>query len=113
LRSVVRYADPKVGLCVDTAWARAGGCDPIAWISDYPQRIHYFHLRNQKDRWPTEDLLEGEIDFRELIAAASKIGYDGWLSLELWHPHEIAPVRSIIEDVQRSKAYLQKLLEEV
>jgi inosose dehydratase len=113
LRSVARYADPKVGLCVDTAWAHAGGCDPIAWIRDYPQRIRYFHLRNQKGRWPTEDLLEGDIDFRELIAAASKNGYEGWLSLELWHPHEIVPVRSMIEDVHRSITYLQKLLEEV
>jgi inosose dehydratase len=111
LNSVVRYSDPAVGLCVDTAWASAAGCDPVAWIHSYPERIHYFHLRNQNGRWPTEDLLEGSINFQELIAAVKEIGYEGWLSLELWHPQEIKPVRSMIEDVTRSTQFLRELIQ--
>lgn len=113
LRSVVQYADPAVGLCVDTAWATVAGCDPIAWIRDYPERIHYFHLRNQAGQMPAEDLLEGSIDFLELIRSVKENGYEGWLALELWHPPGMEPARSMIEDVRRSKMFLQELLNQV
>ncbi|MDR6884845.1 TIM barrel protein [Bacillus sp. 3255] len=110
LRSVVKYADPAVGLCVDTAWATVAGCDPIAWIRSFPERIHYFHLRNQAGRMPAEDLLEGSIAFDELIRAVKDISYEGWLALELWHPPGMEPLRSMIEDYRRSKLFLQELL---
>jgi len=110
LRSVTEFSSPQVSLCVDTGWAHTSSFDPITWIKDYPGRIRTLHLRNQRGPVPTEDLLEGDIDFEKLIAALKEIGYKGWLTLELWHPLQTHPVRSMIEDVRRSIEYLRGFL---
>ncbi|WP_223591758.1 sugar phosphate isomerase/epimerase family protein [Neobacillus bataviensis] len=110
LRSVVQYADQQVGLCVDTGWAHVSGCNPIEWIKNYPDRIDAFHFRNQNGNVPTEDLLEGDIDFASVLNAAAAAHYEGWLALELWHPVQTRPVRTMTEDVLRSIDYLKSLL---
>jgi inosose dehydratase len=107
LDSVVQYADPAVGLCVDVAWAWVAGQDPVEWLQRYPERIRCFHLRNQRGPAPTEDLLDGELDIAALLAALP--GYSGWLTLELWHPEEMTPQRSMLEDTRRSAEFLRGL----
>ncbi len=109
LRMVVRYADASVGLCVDTGWAHVAGCDPTEWVTRYPERIYAIHLRNQRGRTPAEDLLEGEIDLAAFVRALDAANYDGWLAMELWHPPETRPVRTMIEDVARSAAWLREM----
>ncbi|WP_274650811.1 sugar phosphate isomerase/epimerase family protein [Paenibacillus humicola] len=110
LRSVVRYAEPAVGLCVDTGWAHVAGCDPVDWVRTYPERIRAVHLRNQRGTVPAEDLTEGEIDLRAFAGALGAADYSGWMALELWHPQETKPLRSMEEDVRRSIAYLKSLI---
>ncbi|PYI53474.1 sugar phosphate isomerase/epimerase family protein [Paenibacillus flagellatus] len=110
LRSVVEFAGESVGLCVDTGWAHSAGCDPTEWVRQYPERVFAFHLRNQSGRVPTEDLTEGDIDFAGLFRAAEAANYEGWLALELWHPPETKPVRSMVEDTVRSIAFVNRLL---
>lgn len=102
LRSVIDYAAEEVGLCIDTGWAHTAGCDPVAWVRKYPQRVYAFHLRNQIGDIPTEDLIDGEIDMRGLIGVLAEIGYKGWLALELWHREDTHPQRTMIEDTKRS-----------
>ena len=110
LKSVVQYADSHVGLCVDTGWAHVAGCNSIEWVNTYPDRIYAFHFRNQIGNVPTEDLLEGEIDFASLMKSAVAARYKGWLALELWHPENTKPIRTMTEDVQRSIDYLRSTL---
>lgn len=110
LRSVLDYADPTVGLCVDTGWAIAAGQDPVSWVRDYPERIYAYHFRNGHGATPTEDLLEGEVDFPALMAAMKQSDYNGWISYELWHPDTITPKRSMSEDFRRSVDYIRDLL---
>ena len=110
LRSVIQYAESQVGLCVDTAWAYVSGCNPIEWINKYPERIYAFHFRNQNGNVPTEDLLEGDIDFASVLNAAAAAQYKGWLALELWHPGQTQPIRTMKEDVARSIDYLKSLM---
>ncbi|MBW7452750.1 sugar phosphate isomerase/epimerase, partial [Paenibacillus sepulcri] len=110
MRSVIEYASADVGLCVDTGWAHAAGYDPIEWIRTYPERIDAFHLRNQRGRTPTEDLLEGDIDMEKLLQALSDIGYNGWLAFELLHNEENPPVRTMAEDVRRSVEFLKTFI---
>jgi len=110
LRMVVQYASSSVGLCVDTGWAHVAGCDPIEWVRQYPERIYAIHLRNQRGRTPTEDLLEGDLDLAAFLRALDAADYDGWLTMELWHPPETKPVRTMTEDVARSCAWLRETL---
>ncbi|ALS28699.1 xylose isomerase-like TIM barrel-containing protein [Paenibacillus sp. 32O-W] len=111
LRSVLDYADPLVGLCIDTGWAHVAGCDPAQLIRANPGRIYAFHLRNQLGNVSTEDLLSGEIDMRDLIAACAEIGYEGWLVLELLPPDEYPGKRTMSDNTALSVQYLKQLLE--
>jgi sugar phosphate isomerase/epimerase len=110
LLSVVEHSAPAVGLCVDTGWAHVSGHDPLTWIRGYPQRAFAVHLRNQRGTTPAEDLLEGDLDVAAIVAALLEGGYDGWLSMELWHPAATAPQRTMVEDVRRSVAFLRRLV---
>lgn len=112
LRSVIDYASPEVGLCIDTGWAHVAGHDPIALIRQYPEKVYAFHLRNQLGTLPTEDLLEGDIDMRGLIRALAGCGYNGWMAFELLHRKDSRPKRTMIEDVRRSVDYVKNLIEE-
>ncbi|MBW8872786.1 MAG: hypothetical protein JF618_11740, partial [Leifsonia sp.] len=42
------------------------------------------------------------------VRTAVAAGYDGWLGLELWHPVEMTPERSMVEDVRRSATLLRE-----
>lgn len=112
LRSVVDFADPLVGLCVDTGWAHTAGHDPIQWVLKYPERITAFHLRNQIGTTPTEDLLDGEINIPLLFGILRDIRYTGWMGLELWLTQKTNPQRSMIENVNRSIQYLKSLVQQ-
>lgn len=108
LESVVLHADDAVGLCVDTGWAHVAGHDPVKWLRDHPTRIRAVHLRNQRGRVPTEDLLDGDLDFAEIVAALD--GFDGWLTMELWHPEPMRPTTSMIAAHRRSAEFLRRLV---
>ncbi|MEN9936132.1 MAG: hypothetical protein RLZZ387_2711 [Chloroflexota bacterium] len=110
LRSAVEYGGPQVLLCVDTGWAHTSGCDALAWVRAYPERVGALHLRNQRGPVPTEDLLEGEVDIAGLVALLTEIGYAGWLAMELWHRADTGATRSMVEDTRRSIAYLKELV---
>jgi inosose dehydratase len=112
LRSVIEYASPEVGLCIDTGWAHVAGCDPVGWIRKYPERVAALHLRNQNGDIPAEDILAGEIDMRDLIAALAEIDYKGWLSFELWHREDTHPQRTLAEDTKLSIVGLKRWIAE-
>lgn len=113
LRSVIEYSSSDVGLCIDTGWAYAAGFDPVDWVRQYTDRVYAFHLRNQNGKIPAEDLVEGDIDMRQLIRVLDQINYQGWLALELWHPEDTRPQRSMVEDTRRSIQYLKKIIQEI
>jgi len=89
LASVIEHADAAVGLCIDTGWALTAGHDPVAWARDHRERVLAVHLRDQRDGIPTEALGEGELDVAGFVHALGD--YDGWLTLELWHPPTMTP----------------------
>lgn len=109
LESVVVHADPAVGLCIDTGWALVAGHDPVAWAREHGDRVFAMHLRSQRGRTSTEDLLDGELDVAALIAALPQ--YDGWLTLELWHPEPLEPTGTMGDAVRRSAAHLRGLID--
>lgn len=113
LHSVLKYSSPEVGLCIDTGWTYVAGFDSIEWIQKYPDRIHAFHLRNQKGGIPTEDLIDGDINMRNLIRALYDIEYNGWLTFELWHREDNHPKRSMVEDTRISIDFLKQAIQEI
>lgn len=108
LRSVLEYADARVGLCIDTGWALVAGADPVGWAAAHGDRVRALHLRDVDDRGiPTEELGAGRLDLAALLAALP--GFDGWLTLELWHPDTMQPSASFAEANRRSAELLRSL----
>ncbi|RAP77595.1 sugar phosphate isomerase/epimerase family protein [Paenibacillus montanisoli] len=107
LRAVIEYASKEVGLCVDTGWAHVAGLDPVEMLRIYPDRIYAFHFRNQFGRVPSEDLTVGEIDMKQVMQAASDIGYEGWLTFELLHEEGTGAKGTLAEATATSIAFLK------
>ncbi|MFC5529682.1 sugar phosphate isomerase/epimerase family protein [Cohnella yongneupensis] len=110
LRAAIEFADSSVGLCVDTGWAHVAGLNPLDWITRYDDRIFAVHLRNHRGDVPTEDLIEGDLDLAAFAHKLRDIGYDGWLTMELWHRLDNAPIRTMTEDTALSIEWLRSVL---
>jgi len=111
MRMIKHHTAPEcVGLFLDIGWAYAAGGDPVTIIRESGSRIGGFHIRNQAGVVPTQTLTEGEIDMAAVAAAIKEIGYDGWVSLELWHCEDTEVTKSMMACHEESLAYLRELL---
>jgi len=108
LESVIVHSDDAVGLCIDTAWAMAAGHDPVDWAREHSARVLAVHLRDQSGKVPTDALGEGELDLAGLLEALD--GYEGWLTLELWHPDTMTPRMGMVEAVRASATLLREAI---
>ena len=107
LASVIDHADDAVGVCIDTGWALAARHDPVAWARELGPRVLGVHLRDARDGAVTEALGEGHLDLAAFLGALGD--YDGWLTLELWHPASITPRGSMHDAVRSSTELLRRL----
>jgi sugar phosphate isomerase/epimerase len=109
LKSVVEYAAPAVGVCLDTGWALTSGDDPVACAERLGGRLGGLHLRNQHGEIPAEWLGEGDMDLKAFLEVLKKNNYAGWLTTELWHRNDVNVTRSLMEDQKRSVELLREL----
>jgi inosose dehydratase len=104
LDSLMRHT--RIGFCPDTAHLAAGGSDPAALIRRYGDRLRHVHLKDlRREPLGFLPLGEGEVDFPDVLAALSEVGYDGWVIVEL-DSHDGDPREAALQ----SKAYLDRLL---
>lgn len=83
----IRLTDPDlVKLELDCGWATVAGHDPVSYLTKYPDRYRLLHIKDfRKGFKPTTTLMEhgpgapvgtelgrGAIDYRNILAAASK-----------------------------------------
>jgi len=109
LRAVTDFAGPAVGVCLDTGWALTSEDEPVARIRALGPRLTALHLRNQFGERPTEWLGEGDTDMAECIAALKEIGYDGWLTTEIYYRADTSLTRSMVENQTRTVQLLNEL----
>lgn len=68
---------------------------PEQWIRILGDRICRIHMKDFKRSVDTLDgfchLLEGDVNFPEVMAALRETGYDGWLTAEIMPPLAVAP----------------------
>ena len=107
LKSVTEYADPSVGVCLDTGWAITSQDDPVERARALGARLGGLHLRNQRGEVPTEWLGEGDMDVAAFLAVLKESGYAGWLTTELWHRKDMSVTRSMREDQRRTVELLR------
>jgi sugar phosphate isomerase/epimerase len=77
---------PAVGLNFDIGHAYCVGDDPATTIPRVAQYIRHFHLEDIAASRVHQHLIPGEgaIDFAAAMQAIRGIGYDGWITIELY-----------------------------
>ena len=109
IRSVTEYAPDGVGIMLDTGWALTSGDDPLARLRELGSRVRAVHLRNQFGDRPTEWLGEGEMDMAECIATLKQLGYNGWLTTEIYYRPDTVLTRSHLDNQRRNVELLRQL----
>ncbi len=120
----VLAAIPDLWLLYDTGHLLAAGSDPLDILrGDLAYRIGHVHLKdfhaNEPARWDYRTSKWGEearfaelgqgtsgLDVAAALAGLERIGYQGWVSVELDRPF---PVPSAEEAAHRNRAYLRSL----
>jgi sugar phosphate isomerase/epimerase len=77
---------PAVGLNFDIGHAFCVGDDPAATIPRVASYVRHFHLEDIAATRVHQHLIPGEgaIDFAAALRAVRDIGYDGWVTVELY-----------------------------
>ncbi len=84
---LMQYIDsPAVGLNFDIGHAYCVGDDPATTVSRVAKYIRHFHLEDIAATRVHHHLVPGEgvIDFAATFRAIRQIGYDGWVTIELY-----------------------------
>src|SRR5438876_1231555 len=87
LLEFMRHIDsPAVGLNFDIGHAYCVGDDPAETIPRVARYIRHFHLEDIAATRVHHHLVPGEgaIDFASTLRAIRGIGYDGWVTIELY-----------------------------
>jgi inosose dehydratase len=106
----LRQTTPEnVGLCLDTHWCYRGGADPYALLQAYADRVVSFHLRQSIDGTWTEELCDGDIDYRPIASWCRDRRFTGPLLVELATERGTPQTRDIVENHRRSRGYVQRI----
>ena len=98
----------RAGLCVDVDWASQGGQDPLALLKAAGDRTASLHLRNASGGIWTQSLAEGDYDYQPIREHLKRIGFAGYLVVELaWNPKTVK-TRSLRENLQRSRQWAEE-----
>jgi inosose dehydratase len=108
-RYFVHHTTPaNVGICLDTHWVYRGGENVLDILNEAGARIGDVHLRNSARGVWMEDLGYGDLNYKGVAHALTKLKYKGWLTVELaWDP-KTPHTRSIGENLKRSREYVQR-----
>ncbi len=107
---LMRHIDsPAVGLNFDVGHAYCVGDDPATTIPRVAKYIRHFHLEDIAATRVHHHLVPGEgaIDFAATFRAIRQIGYDGWVTIELY-PYVDDPDAAARTALERVKAILAK-----
>ncbi len=104
-----RYPQAKLG--PDIGWLVEAGVDPVDFIQRYGSRIVYAHLRDRKasGEW-SEAMGEGDIDYEAVGQALRQVNFSGDLAIELAHPRDFEPTRSLRESLRMSREYVRDIM---
>ncbi|MGC8793454.1 MAG: sugar phosphate isomerase/epimerase family protein [Bryobacteraceae bacterium] len=109
-RHLLENTDPKlVGFCVDVDWVQRGGQKPLEILEAAGPRLVSLHLRNSKAGVWAEDFGEGDIDYRQVAACLKKMGFQGWLIVELAYSQQTRITRSLEENLRLSRRFAEQV----
>src|ERR1700761_6798452 len=107
---LIQQTDPAlVQFEMDIGWVVAGGADPVAYLTKYPERYHSLHIKDLKNQGiPNNNMKmisaiigKGIIDWKAVLTAAHKTRVERAF-LEIEEPYDPSP----LEMVKQSFDYL-------
>lgn len=111
-RHLLANTDPKlVGFCIDVDWVHRGGQKPIEILEAAGPRLVSLHLRNSRNGVWTEDFGEGDIDYRQVAACLKRMGFQGWLIVELAYAKDTNVTRPLEENLRISRRYAETVFD--
>ena len=121
----VLKAIPKLWLLLDTGHLQAAGSDPLKVVKVLGNRIAHVHLKDfymddpKTWKWDYKTSKFGEtarfcelgrgngrLDVKKILKELERIGYDGWVAVELDRPYF---VKSPAEAAKVNRQYLRSL----
>jgi len=123
--AIAETTDPRyVNFVLDTGHISMAGIDPLELTRAYGSRIIEYHLKDvtpenrggAKQRRERNDVMKdpiffelgkGGVDFTGIKAHLDKIGWQGWLTVEL----DSSPYRSPKKSASISRDYIEKVLQ--
>jgi inosose dehydratase len=122
---LMRRTDPALlGLCLDTGHIVFGGGDPLDVLGRYAPRVWHVHFKDcdrtvadqaRREGLAYEDAVRrrlfcelgaGQVDFRRVVEALERSGFDGWAVVE----QDVFPGRGTpAESARASRAFLRGL----
>ncbi len=96
LESVFAGTGPRIGLCLDTAWAMQAGEDPLELVRRFGTRLYGLHVKDfafeRSGHYQDVVIGRGGLDLRALALALIDVGYTGYAALEYeGEPEDPAP----------------------
>ncbi len=98
----------KAGVCMDVDWVYQGGQNVLELMKEAGARIGSLHVRNARSGIWTESTDDGEYDYQAVFHQLKAAGFDGYLVVELaWNP-KTTQTRSLKENLERSRLWVEK-----
>lgn len=103
LKYVFSKTSPRIGVCIDTAWALDAKQNPVKWAADFGSRVHGVHIKDftfDKARNPTDVIIgTGNLDLPAFMKTLGQVGFSGPLVIE-YEGDETNPVPALSECVR-------------
>lgn len=96
-------------VCLDTHWVYRAGLDVMEFVKECGSRLYGLHVRNSKGGVWTEELGDGDIDYRAMAQHLRTSGFTGYLSVELAWDKETQITRPLEENLRRSREYAERI----
>jgi inosose dehydratase len=109
-RHLLRHTTAKeLSVCLDVHWVQRGGQDVMTLLRECGPRIADVHLRNSTGGVWTEELGDGDIDYRAVAKYLRETSYRGYLAVELAWEANTKLTRSLTESLKRSRLYAEEV----
>jgi inosose dehydratase len=109
-RSNLHNTDPRlVWICLDVHWVYRGRQDPMELLREAGRRIASLHVRNSVNGVWSETFGDGDVDYRAVATFLQRIGYQGFIAVELAYENGTNPTRPLEEDLRISREYAEKI----
>lgn len=105
-RFMLANTEPRwLRVCLDTHWVYRAGLEVMKLLRECGSRLYGLHVRNSRGGVWTEDLGDGDIDYRAVAHHLRQTGFTGFLSVELAWDKETQITRPLEENLRRSLLY--------